>query len=98
MRGAKIHTNVRVTGITVDNGRVHEVATDHGVIRTGVVINATGIWAPEVGKLVGVNVPLMSNQRLFLCASSLVLLHQSPAARVSPRAMMAPTGAGRRTR
>jgi 4-methylaminobutanoate oxidase (formaldehyde-forming) len=66
LRGAEIHTNVRVTEITVDDGCVKEIVTDHGTIRTEVVINATGIWAPEVGKLVGVNVPLIPFQHQYV--------------------------------
>lgn len=65
-RGAEIQTGVRVTGITVKDGRVTEVVTDRGAIRTEVVVNATGIWAPEIGRLVGVNVPLIPFQHQYV--------------------------------
>ncbi|HSK99586.1 MAG TPA: FAD-dependent oxidoreductase [Rubrobacteraceae bacterium] len=65
-RGVKIETGVQVTGITVENGRVTEVVTDRGAIRTEVVVNATGIWAPEIGKLAGVNVPLIPFQHQYV--------------------------------
>lgn len=65
-RGARIETGVQVTGITVENGRVTEVVTDRGTIRTEVVVNATGIWAPEIGRLAGVNVPLIPFQHQYV--------------------------------
>lgn len=65
-RGAEIRTGVRVTGIEVANGRVRAVETDHGAIWTEVVVNATGIWAPEIGRLVGVNVPLVPFQHQYV--------------------------------
>lgn len=65
-RGVEVNTGVSVTGITVENGRVKEVVTDHGAIQTEVVVNATGIWAPEIGRLVGVTVPLAPFQHQYV--------------------------------
>ena len=76
LRGAEIHSSVRVTGITEDDGRVKEVVTDRGTIRTEVVVNATGIWAPEIGRLVGVNVPLVPFQHQYV--------HVKPEEPISP--------------
>lgn len=75
-RGAEICTGVQVTGIEVGNGRVKAVATNHGMIRTEVVVNATGIWAPEIGRLAGVNVPLIPFQHQYV--------HVKPKEPVSP--------------
>ena len=57
--GAEIVTRTRVTGITCDGGRVHEVVTDKGTIRTDVVVNAGGMAAPDIARLVGVTVPII---------------------------------------
>ncbi len=65
-RGVEVNTGVSVTGITVENGRVKEVVTDYGAIQTDVVVNATGIWAPEIGRLVGVTVPLIPFQHQYV--------------------------------
>ncbi|MGH3087549.1 MAG: GcvT family protein [Rubrobacteraceae bacterium] len=65
-RGAEIYTSVEVTDIKVEGGRVTEVVTDQGSIETEVVVNATGIWAPEIGRLVGVNVPLIPFQHQYV--------------------------------
>src|SRR2546427_8110871 len=57
--GAEIATQTRVTAISLDGGRVQAVETDKGTIETGVVINAGGIFAAEIGRLAGVNVPVV---------------------------------------
>jgi 4-methylaminobutanoate oxidase (formaldehyde-forming) len=58
-RGAEIDEDTRVTGIEVKNGRVAGVTTDRGDISTELVINAGGMFAPEIGRMAGVNVPLI---------------------------------------
>ena len=65
-RGVEINTGVSVTAITVENGCVSEVVTEHGTVQTDVVVNATGIWAPEIGRLVGVTVPLTPFQHQYV--------------------------------
>src|SRR5438477_49391 len=58
-RGASIRTGTRVVGIGVEHGRVHEVRTEGGAIRTEVVVDAAGMYAPEIGRMVGVTIPLV---------------------------------------
>ncbi len=65
-KGVTFRTGVRVRAITVDRGRVSEVVTDHGTIKTEVVVNAAGIWAPEIGLMVGVRVPLIPMAHQYL--------------------------------
>src|SRR4029079_1663865 len=66
LRGADIEQRTRVTGITLRDGRVHEVVTDKGTIRTDVVINAGGMYAPQIGSMVGVDVPIIPFAHEFL--------------------------------
>ena len=51
----------RVTGVTVEHGGEREE------IRADVVVNAGGMFAPEIGRMVGVDVPIipMAHQYLF---------------------------------
>jgi glycine cleavage system aminomethyltransferase T/glycine/D-amino acid oxidase-like deaminating enzyme len=72
-RGAEIATNTRVTDIRVQGGRVTGVETDRGAIETEIVVNAGGMFAPELGKLAGVNVPIvpMAHEYLVLKPSGL---------------------------
>ena len=55
--GAELYTNTRVTGIGVKRGRVTGVDTDRGSIESEVVINAGGMFAAELGRLAGIDVP-----------------------------------------
>jgi glycine cleavage system aminomethyltransferase T/glycine/D-amino acid oxidase-like deaminating enzyme len=70
-RGATIRTQTRVVGIGVERGRVTGVTVDHrgeqSEIATDIVVNAGGMFAPEIGRMVGVTVPIipMAHQYLF---------------------------------
>jgi len=72
-RGAEVNTRTRVSGIAVERGEVTGVETDKGVIETGIVINAGGMYAGEIGGLAGVNVPIipMAHEYLVLEPSGL---------------------------
>jgi glycine cleavage system aminomethyltransferase T/glycine/D-amino acid oxidase-like deaminating enzyme len=69
--GAEIVTRTRVTAITLRGGRVHEVVTDKGTIRTDVVVNAGGMAAPDVARLVGVTVPIITMAHQYLVTEPL---------------------------
>ncbi len=64
--GAEIATRTRVTGIATERGRVTAVETDKGTIETDAVVNAGGIFAAEVGRLAGVNVPVIPMAHEYL--------------------------------
>ncbi len=57
--GAEIATNTRVTAIRTQRGRVVGVTTDKGEIEAEIVVNAGGMFAAELGRLAGVNVPIV---------------------------------------
>jgi glycine cleavage system T protein len=65
-RGAEVNTNTRVTAIGVERGRVTGVETDKGSIETGIVINAGGMFAREIGALAGVEVPVVPMAHEYL--------------------------------
>ena len=71
-RGAQIRQHTRVVGIGVEGGRVRSVevesaAGERSTIAADVVVNAGGMFAPEIGRLAGVTVPIipMAHQYLF---------------------------------
>ena len=72
-RGAEICEETRVTAIETAAGRVTKVVTDKGGIETELVINAGGMFAAEIGRLVGVTVPLvpMAHEYLITTPSDL---------------------------
>jgi 4-methylaminobutanoate oxidase (formaldehyde-forming) len=65
-RGAEINEDTRVTAIETSNGRVKRVLTEKGDIETELVVNAGGMYAAEIGRLVGVTVPLIPMAHEYL--------------------------------
>jgi len=66
-RGAEIRPNTRVTAIDVQDGRVRGVITDeHGPIEADVVVNAGGMYANQIGRLAGVEVPVVPFAHQYL--------------------------------
>ena len=65
-RGAEIETGTRVTAVRTDRGRVVGVETDRGSIETEIVVNAGGMYAPELGALAGVVVPIVPMAHEYL--------------------------------
>ena len=56
--GVRIRTGVRVTGFELSARRaVRRVLTDAGPIDTELVVNAAGIWAPQIAAMVGAFIP-----------------------------------------
>ncbi len=56
--GVEVKTGVRVTGIELSSkGEITRVVTDHGPIRTEIVVNAAGMWAPQVAAMAGLHIP-----------------------------------------
>lgn len=65
--GVQVHTGVRVTGIDLSpRGEVTQVDTDHGPIKTEVVVNAAGQWAPRIGEMVGATIPMTPIMHQYL--------------------------------
>ncbi len=64
--GARFVEGVRVTGIRTAAGRVCGVTTDAGEIACESVVNCAGQWAPEIGALAGVSVPLSPMQHQYM--------------------------------
>jgi len=65
-RGATILARTRVTGISAAGGRVTDVETERGPIRCEFVVNAAGMFAPEIGGMVGVTVPIIPMAHQYL--------------------------------
>jgi len=61
--GAEINRDTEVTGIRTEAGRVTAVETTRGTISTGVVVNAAGPYARDVGKMAGLELPVLPYRR-----------------------------------
>ncbi|GLK56418.1 4-methylaminobutanoate oxidase (formaldehyde-forming) [Methylopila capsulata] len=66
MHGARILEDTEVTGFRIANGRVTTVETDRGPIACEIVVNCAGQWARKVGRMAGVNVPLVSVEHQYM--------------------------------
>jgi 4-methylaminobutanoate oxidase (formaldehyde-forming) len=55
--GVRIVEGVLVQGFEFDGRRIKRVLTDRGAIACEIVVNAAGIWARDVAKMAGVQVP-----------------------------------------
>lgn len=62
-QGATLRTDVAVIDIVVEEGRIRGVVTDQGQVSTPVVVNAAGPWAGVVGKMAGVDIPIVPLRR-----------------------------------
>jgi sarcosine oxidase subunit beta len=61
--GARLFTDAEAVGIRLDAERIEAVETNQGVIQTPVVVNAAGAWAPQIGRMVGVDIPIQPVRR-----------------------------------
>jgi glycine/D-amino acid oxidase-like deaminating enzyme len=62
-RGVRVVEDTPVTGIVVERGRVAGVRTPAGTIATRLVVNAAGPWAPLVGRMAGLELPVDPRRR-----------------------------------
>ncbi len=56
--GVHIHQLTEATGIVVAAGKVTAVETTRGVIKTGMVLNATAGWCTTIADMAGVRLPI----------------------------------------
>ena len=67
--GAEIFDYTYVKDIRVGkNGAIEAVETDQEVLITKYVVNCAGIWAPEIGNMVGIDIPIKPRQGQLLVA------------------------------
>jgi 4-methylaminobutanoate oxidase (formaldehyde-forming) len=71
MGGVTIAEGVTVTGIEVENGRVRAVVTDKGRIACDKLVICAGQWSRELGRMAGVNIPLVSVQHQYLITEAI---------------------------
>ncbi len=87
-RGAQVFEGVKVTGIARKNGAVSGISwqrdgsDEQGHIAADYVVNCAGIWAHQLGKMAGVNVPLHACEHFYMVTENIAGLPQLPTLRV----------------
>lgn len=61
--GARLKEGVEVIGIDVAAGRVQGVRTSAGDIATRMLINCAGAWSASIGRLAGIEIPVLPYRR-----------------------------------
>lgn len=94
--GATIIGHTPVTGIRVERGSVAGVVTPRGEIQTERVVNAAGAWAPLVGSLAGVRVPVVTVRHQLQISTPIAgIAPTEPIARITDAgAYLRPAGGG----
>jgi sarcosine dehydrogenase len=69
--GVTIREGVSATGVKVENGRLCAVLTDQGRIECDKLVICAGQWSRELGRMAGVNVPLVSVQHQYLITEAI---------------------------
>lgn len=64
--GADIELRNRVEDLTQDVDGTWNVVTEKGTIRCEHVVNAGGLWAREVGRMVGLELPVLAMEHMYL--------------------------------
>jgi sarcosine oxidase subunit beta len=78
-RGVRVLEGIPVTGIVIEHGRVAGVQTPAGAIATRLVVNAAGPWAPLVGRMAGLELPVDPRRRhIFVTAAFEGIRHPLP--------------------
>jgi dimethylglycine dehydrogenase len=64
--GAEFYRNTPVTGLRRTPSGEWEVATPNGVVRAEYVVNAAGLWAREVGRQFGYELPIVPMEHQYI--------------------------------
>jgi 4-methylaminobutanoate oxidase (formaldehyde-forming) len=65
-RGGKVFENVKVTKILTKNGSAYGVETADGTIMADKVVVASGMWSRDLGRSIGVNIPLHACEHFYI--------------------------------
>ena len=86
-RGAKVLERVKATGVVRDGRRITGVDWQGedgsaGHIACEMVVNCAGMWARDVGQMLGTNVPLQACEHFYIVSEPIAGLTQLPVLRV----------------
>jgi glycine cleavage system aminomethyltransferase T/glycine/D-amino acid oxidase-like deaminating enzyme len=65
-RGATVFEKTKAVRILVESGRTTGVETERGTIRADKVVIASGMWSRDLGRAIGVNIPLHAAEHFYI--------------------------------
>jgi dimethylglycine dehydrogenase len=72
--GAQVVRHTRVTDLKPRADGSWDVITDHGNVHAEHVVNAGGLWAREVGRMVGLELPVLAMEHQYLITEDIPAL------------------------
>jgi len=69
--GASVERFTRVTSLTQRRDHSWDVGTDKGIVHAEHVVNCAGLWAREVGHMVGIELPVLAMEHHYLITEDL---------------------------
>jgi len=69
--GAKIYEFNEVKKIKLKRGRINSVITNEKEIKTNFIVNAAGVWAPFIGKMIDLDIPIYPQKGQILVTESM---------------------------
>ncbi len=69
--GAEIVLNNRVEDLVQRPDGTWDVVTQKGTVHTEHVVNAAGLWAREVGRMVGLELPVLAMEHMYLLTDAM---------------------------
>jgi dimethylglycine dehydrogenase len=76
--GAEIVRHTRVTDLVARPDGSWDVITDHGNVVAEHVVNCGGLWAREVGRMVGLELPILAMEHQYLITEKIPGLTPAP--------------------
>ena len=64
--GADIQLHTKVEDLQQGTDGSWDVLTDHGTVNAEHVVNAAGLWAREVGRMTGLELPVLAMEHMYL--------------------------------
>ena len=72
--GAQVVRHTRVTDLRARADGSWDLITDHGNVHAEHVVNAGGLWAREVGRMVGLELPILAMEHQYLITEDIPAL------------------------
>jgi heterotetrameric sarcosine oxidase gamma subunit len=83
-RGARVFENTKVTRVLVKDGKAIGVETPGGTIMADKVVIASGMWSRELGRSIGVSIPLHACEHFYIVSEPIADLPRNmPVVRVA---------------